>query len=438
MGRIRHLIAMSAAWLCCLVSLQAQDSSFVRQNIRVLSSPEMWGRAGSHDGELKAAKYLSEQFRQVGAIPLGDNGFQYYDIGAHKMEGKVEISINGNVLKTFDDYRIAAYSHTTHTTNAPILRIDASLLIDKAKMEQYIDKHAAELKHSFLYIDAVQWKSKDETDSKLIKKELQSLMFNNPFQSIGILIGVDELPTWSVAYTDTERNYAYISVLRELFSKKVKSISVDFDNSFYMKHSQNVCYYIRGKQCADSMIVLTAHYDHLGCMGDDVYFPGAHDNASGASTVLDFARHFSQHPPKYTTVFLLFSGEEAGLQGSAHFVQNPIIPLEQVKLVVNIDMFCGGNEGITVVNYNSKGTQPFYDNLVEINDAQHLAAKVNPRVNTANSDHYYFSKKCPAVFIYTMGGRYGGYHHYTDVCDKCGLDCYNNLFSLLLQAIEKL
>lgn len=438
MGRIRHLTTLVAVLLYSTLTLHAQDTNFVRQHMRVLTSNEMWGRAGSHEGEAKAAHYLADQFRQVGAIPLGENGLQYYDVGAHKMEGKVEISINGKVLKTFDDYRIAAYSHTTHAKNAPIIRIDASLLLDETKLTAFIDKNSAALKKAFVYIDAEQWKKKDDENAKLVQKALQDLMFNNPFQSIGILLGKNDMPTWGLNYTDVERNYAYIYVLRSQFTKKVKAISVDFDNTFYIKHSQNVCFFIRGKQCPDSMIVFTAHYDHLGCMGDDMILPGAHDNASGSCAVLDFARHYSQNPPKYTTVFLLFSGEEAGLQGSHNFVENALIDLQKVKLLLNIDMFCGGNDGFTVVNYNSKGTQPFYDNLVEINEVQKLATKVNPRVNTANSDHYYFSKKCPAIFIYTMGGRTGHYHHYSDTCDSCGLDCYNNIFSLIRQAVDKL
>ena len=171
-------------------------------------------------------------------------------------------------------------------------------------------------------------------------------------------------------------------------------------------------------------------------MGDSVIFHGAHDNASGTSAVMDFARHFSQNRPPYTVVFLLFSGEESGLRGSRYFVENSLIDFDKVKLVLNLDMFCGGDEGFTVVNSDGENTKWFYDNLVRINDEQHLVSQVKPRSNAANSDHYFFSQKCPAIFIYTMGGRYGGYHHFTDTCDSCGLENYNRIFSLILQALE--
>ncbi len=438
MGRICHLITL----IICLCALfpttgSAQDSNFVRKSIAILSSPELWGRGGPHGGELKAAQYIRTQLTEAGAKPLTEDGFQHYEFAAHKMEGQVACSLNGKLLSPFWDYRIAPYAHTTHIKDAPVVRVDASTLLDAKKLLKFYDRNAPLIRNGFLYIDAVSWRNKKVTD-KEVKELIQGLMFNNPFQSKGILIGVDELPIWGLNYTDEERNYAFIYVKRSILTKDMQTISVDFDNTYYTKKTQNVCFKIEGTQHPDSMIVLTAHYDHLGCMGDSVIFPGAHDNGSGTSAVIDFARHFAKIPPAYTTVFLLFSGEESGLRGSRYFVENTLIDLNKVKLVINLDMFCGGEEGFTVVNYNSEGTQSFYDNLVKINEEQHLVAKVNPRVNTANSDHYFFSQHCPAIFIYTMGGRYGGYHHFTDTCENCGLECYNNIFSLLLQAIRKL
>lgn len=76
--------------------------------------------------------------------------------------------------------------------------------------------------------------------------------------------------------------------------------------------------YIQGTRKPDSMIVLTAHYDHLGGLGNATYFPGANDNASGISMLLSLARYYSNidHRPEYTMVFIAFGGEEVGLIGS--------------------------------------------------------------------------------------------------------------------------
>ena len=199
--------------------------------------------------------------------------------------------------------------------------------------------------------------------------------------------------------------------------------------------SQNVCGYIPGE--TDTMIVFTAHYEHLGMNGDTIFY-GAHDNASGTAAVMDIARMANLQRGHYTYVFLFFGGEESGLIGSHYFVDNPLIRLSKVKLLINIDLFCGGEDGLMVVNANSRETAPFVDLLQSINDERGYAKKVARRDNAANSDHYWFTSECPAIFIYTLGGPFGGYHSPTDTCDGCGLGNYMNFMSLLRVVLEHL
>ena len=201
--------------------------------------------------------------------------------------------------------------------------------------------------------------------------------------------------------------------------------------------SQNVCGYIPGE--TDTMIVFTAHYEHLGMHGDTIFY-GAHDNASGTAAVLDLARMLSTVnyplPTKYTYVFLFFSGEESGLVGSAYFADIPLIKMNKVKLLMNIDLFCGGDDGLMVVNANAPETKPYIDLLEQLNDSRHYAAKIGRRDNAPNSDHWYLSKQCPAVFVYTLGGPFGGYHSPTDTCEGCGLGNYHNFMTLLKTFLE--
>ena len=199
--------------------------------------------------------------------------------------------------------------------------------------------------------------------------------------------------------------------------------------------SQNVCGYIPGE--TDSMIVFTAHYEHLGMHGDTIFF-GAHDNASGTAAVLDLARMCNQQRGRYTYVFLFFGGEESGLIGSGYFADMPLIKMNKVKLLVNIDLFCGGDEGLMVVNANAKETKPYVDLLEQLNEQRHYAAKIGRRDNARNSDHYYLSQDCPAIFIYTLGGPYGGYHSPTDTCEGCGLGNYHRHMTLLRAFLEQL
>lgn len=204
--------------------------------------------------------------------------------------------------------------------------------------------------------------------------------------------------------------------------------------------SQNVCGYIPGE--TDTMIVFTAHYEHLGMNGDTIFY-GAHDNASGTATILDIARMIkgeggSSLDTRYTYVFLFFGGEESGLVGSHYFSDVPLIEMGKVKLLINIDLFCGGDEGLMVVNANAPETRPYVDLLERINEERHYAAKIGRRDNAANSDHWFLSQQCPAVFIYTLGGPFGGYHSPKDTCEGCGLGNYMGFMTLLRTFLEHL
>jgi len=244
---------------------------------------------------------------------------------------------------------------------------------------------------------------------------------------------------------------------RELKSLGVKSLGEDYYQYFYFPQtrtkppiveagyrSQNVCGYLPGE--TDTMIVFTAHYEHLGMHGDTIFY-GAHDNASGTAAVMDMARMLSSSNETnryYTYVFLFFGGEESGLIGSHHFVDNPLVALDKVKLLINIDLFCGGDEGLMVVNANNEATAPYVNQMQRTNDfyvalqGRPLTPKIGRRDNAPNSDHYFFSSHCPAIFIYTLGGPFGGYHSPTDTCDGCGLDNYQRFMTLLYELVVDL
>src|SRR4030095_9120627 len=108
----------------------------------------------------------------------------------------------------------------------------------------------------------------------------------------------------------------------------------------------NVLGMVPGTLYPDSFIVFTAHYDHLGRMGKKALFPGANDNASGSAMIIDLARYYAQpaNRPKCSLLFIAFAGEEAGLIGSRYYTENPILPLEQIKFLINLDLMGNGEE----------------------------------------------------------------------------------------------
>lgn len=105
---------------------------------------------------------------------------------------------------------------------------------------------------------------------------------------------------------------------------------------------KNIIGYIAGK--SDNVIVISAHYDHIGIINGEVY-NGADDNASGVAALLKYAAYFSTHKPNNTLIFAAFDAEEMGLQGAKAFVSNPPINLNQIKLNLNMDMISHNDKG---------------------------------------------------------------------------------------------
>lgn len=95
--------------------------------------------------------------------------------------------------------------------------------------------------------------------------------------------------------------------------------------------------FIKGTSSPERMLLVSAHYDHLGIVKDQLY-PGADDNASGVAAMLAVAAHFKKHPPAHTVVIAAFDGEEGGLRGSRAFLAALPFRKEQLALVLNFDM----------------------------------------------------------------------------------------------------
>lgn len=359
-------------FLLVSVSLSAQDSTYARRIIAGLSDVSVWGRGYSYRGDSLAAEFIRSEFQKLGVEPLGDNYFQNYELDVYGFEGDCELSINGNQLVPYEEFRVVP-------TYSAKRRMEAA------------------------------W-----------SKTFNGVTF----------VGVEKLSTMVPIAGGKSSVPFSVEVLQSALPHKVKKLQYNIPlRHFPHYQTQNVCGIVRGE--SDSMLVYTAHYDHCGTMGDKVLFPGAHDNASGVAAVLDVARMATLKKPHYTMVFLLFSGEETGLCGSLYAAEHPLIDFSKVRLLTNIDMFCGGDEGFMVVNANDAATDPWVKSMEAKASQMEHPVVVKRRNNAANSDHYWFSQLCPAIFVYTLGGPYGGYHDPADTCEGCGLGNYHSILSLI-------
>jgi aminopeptidase N len=175
---------------------------------------------------------------------------------------------------------------------------------------------------------------------------------------------------------------------------------------------------------AGEVALLTAHYDHLGFGWPNAraaavgkLHPGADDNASGVAVMLELARQMAAAgPQKRSVVFVAFSGEEGGLHGSRHYVQNPIpVPLAGITGVVNLDTVGRlGNAPIQVLATGSAREWPFV--FRGITAVTGLQIRDVPGASQSSDQRSFIEAGIPAVQIFT--GAHLDYHQPTDTADK--------------------
>lgn len=175
--------------------------------------------------------------------------------------------------------------------------------------------------------------------------------------------------------------------------------------------SHNVIGILQGSDplLASETILIGAHYDHLGVGGDGRVFCGAADNASGSAVVLEAARAFSAcaQRPKRTLVFALWCGEEQGLHGSNHYVnQEPLLPLEKTKLMIQLDSL-DNQQGPCITNITDNETiQRFFAKAI----AEKRVEVLDTKGQCASDDCAFLAKKVPACRFVAFGE-----HHHQDV-----------------------
>jgi hypothetical protein len=361
----------------------AQDPGAVKRALAELSSSAMWGRGYTKGGMARAADYISAALKRYGLQPADSTYRQTCAFPVNTFPGRMELSVDGRRLVPGRDFIVHPASRGV--TGA----------------------------------------------GKLVQTD--SLTFVNPDNRIALILK-DKL-TWSVSQELAD--YTALEMMKPAAGSMPKEVAVDIENLFLPEFkADNICGLVKGTRQPDSVIVLTAHYDHLGGMGSDTFFPGANDNASGVAFLLSLARYYAEHPQPYTIMFIFFAAEEAGLVGSKYFTEHPLVPLDHIRFLVNVDMVGTGEAGITVVNATLHPKE--FGWLTARNDSKRYLSKITARGEAANSDHYFFSQKgVPAFFIYTQGGS-PAYHDVNDVAATLPLTEYRDLFRLFRDFITAL
>jgi len=403
----------------------AQNREFAQSVIDSLASPYFFGRGYLQEGDSKAAAFIREEFSKAGLTPFAGNYYHKFKMNVNTFPSEPNISSNNLGLKAGKDFIVYPSSSSINQNFTKIIWADEAYLNKKRNYKKLLRRKFADC---LLVLDTA-------GPNDVIKTRRNEVRAK--YKGEAVLEIVPKL-TWSVARSVEPRKGAH--VLPGKINRNSASVQLNIQNNFKTGYStQNVAGFFKGSEQPDSFIVLCGHYDHLGGMGKDVYFPGANDNASGIAMLLDMVNYYKTHPPKYSVAFIGFAAEEAGLVGSFHWVNEAenLLPLGQIKFLINMDLMGSGDEGIMAVNGAVFTTA--YDSLVAINKRNDFLPEVKARGKAANSDHYFFTEKgVPSFFFYLMG-KYQHYHDIEDNAKNLRLtEFYDRAFKLIVTFTESI
>jgi len=412
----RIFLFVVSTFLVAVAHAQTQAhniDSILRSHIYKLTAHNMMGRGYVGNGQKKAATYIHNHFTQLGmsSTPGITDMQQSYSFPVNTFPGKMNVAINGKELSPGQEYLVDAASASYNSRKTIAIKDLAAI----TTTQQW--KYAkATLSDTCIWLLL-------HTDSMCRSTGIPSHQLPSLLPSGCYIIPQKSKLMWTVADHTDAATVIYIpdSSLPHLPSIASVNIKATLKEKFV---ATNIVACLPGT-LPDSFIVFSAHYDHLGIMGSQAVFPGASDNASGTAMLLYLAQYYAAHPQRYTMVFVAFSGEEAGLLGSAHFVQNRPFPLSAIKMLCNLDILGDATDGVTVVNATMHPKE--YELLTSLNEKYNYLPVIKSRGKAANSDHYYFSETgVPAFFIYSNGGK--GYYH--DIYDKPEAVTLNNIPSV--------
>jgi len=205
-----------------------------------------------------------------------------------------------------------------------------------------------------------------------------------------------------------------------------------------LSDSENIWAFIEGSDKKDEIVVISAHYDHVGVKNGEVY-NGADDDGSGTVAILEMAKAFQKaknegHGPRRSILIMHMTGEEHGLHGSRYYSENPLFPLQKTVADINIDMIGrrddlhkDNNNYVYVIGSDYLSTDLY--RICESVNQKYIHLTLDYKYNDKNdpnrfyyrSDHYNFGKNgVPAVFLFN--GTHADYHKATDEVSKIEFD----------------
>jgi aminopeptidase YwaD len=404
--------------------IKSQNVDNIKRIVKELSSEKYHGRAYTNNGANKAAEYIKKEFEKSGLQSINDEYYQPFSFKLNQIE-KVSLKIDTKTLVPGEEY-VVRRSSPSISGKWKILKVNPEDFRDLEKMEKIVSNDLSELFIAFDFDDYMNNYAKYDSTAKILFKSAATKF---------IMLHENELKDY-VGFGRKPSKKSIINIRKSAFPADAHEIEFTIKTSFNEISTKNVMGYIPGRTYKDSIIVICGHYDHLGEMGPDTYFPGADDNASAIATMIELANYMiSFNPPEKSLLFVAFSAEEAGLLGSKHFVNN--LPFEKslINFALNIDMIGFGDEGIQIWNGLN---EPRIANLFKkINNENQLLDTLILQKNTPLSDHYSFTQVDINALFFTTGVEPSLYYHtIKDTYANTPLTKVDKIIQLISKAIN--
>lgn len=356
---------------------------------------------------------------EVAFVGYGIDHKNYNDYKNIDVKNKAVLFFKGEPKNKEGTYLINGTKTPTEWSSDLDMKVDAArkhgaklVLVIEDKFKDYVDAHRAEVVSPDVILDTSEtWQTRG-INQIVLSTTTASMLMGGSFKKI--LKAKDKINR------SGKPNAFLIKAKMDILQKK----------SIRTVKGQNVIAFIEGTDKKDEIISLTAHYDHIGMRGKEV-FNGADDNATGTSAVMEIAATLQKlkregKGPRRSVLCMLVTGEEKGLLGSLYYVNNPLFPLSDTKAEINVDMIgrmdakYGTDSNYIYVIGSDRINPILHDINVDVNQ-KYSQLKLDHTFNIETdpnrfyyrSDHYNFAEKgIPSIFFFS--GVHEDYHRVTD------------------------
>ena len=460
------------------------------KHLHVLASDEYEGRETGEKGQKMAAAYIANHFKNVGIPPYKDTTYyQAYPLRIQTPEGATITNKGKNYIFLKDFYYFPGFSNT-------VIKADKIILAGYGISDKNYDDYAGiDINGKVVAVFEGEPLNKDKKSIISGEEKLSTWSTNWRLKSetaknkgaLALLIIVDDIekninksrhfieaPTMKLENkkkeekTDERLPVFYISqaMAKDLIGKKPADLKekinetgktiikeqkadlvINVNRNTNSITAENVLGFVEGSDLKNEVIIVTAHYDHLG-KDNGVVYNGADDDGSGTVAVMQLAKAFAKAKqegkgPRRSILFMPVSGEEKALLGSKYYTENPVYPLENTVANLNIDMIgrldekhpnnanyvylIGSDKLSTELHNISEQANKIYTNIEldytynDINDKNRFYYR---------SDHYNFAKNNIPVIFY-FNGTHADYHEETDEVHKINFDKIEKISKLV-------